>query len=378
MTPSPQIRRGVAKAERAAEAAEQLAAQIAQPDSTSFVFTSPVYDLEALGAALQANFRGPVVGCTTAGELTPAGYQSGSVTGFSIPRSVADVRLWPIRDVAAMDASALNELGQRVQETCKEDRAHDPSLAQFGVLLVDGMCRREEEVVGHLGAALLQMPLVGGSAGDDRNHERTCVLAEGRFESNTALLAVFTTRHPFALIKTQNFEATANKLVITRAQRDARLVLRIDGRPAAEAYAEAVGVAVDALEDQIFSAHPLMLRAGGEYYVRSIRRVHEDGSLSFYCAIDEGLVLTVARSVDLVDDLRASLSQEQTNIANPELVIGFECLYRRLEAERQGLAEMMGTLMARNRVIGFHGYGEQANALHINQTFTGIVLGGAP
>jgi hypothetical protein len=37
-----------------------------------------------------------------------------------------------------------------------------------------------------------------------------------------------------------------------------------------------------------FAAHPLMVRAGGDYHVRSVQSANPDGSLTFYCAIDEG------------------------------------------------------------------------------------------
>lgn len=372
----PRILRGTSRARDPVTAATELAAQIGQPMATTFVYTSPRHDLDVLGPALQDSFRGSVVGCTTAGELTPFGYQTGSLTGFSIPRAIASVRLWPIQELSATRPEAFAELAREASARAGHAAAARPGARHFGILLVDGMCRREEEVIGHIGPAMPQIPVVGGSAGDDRRHEKTCILIEGRFVPDAALLAVFTTERRFAAIKSQNFEPTEAKLVITEVERDERLVRRIDGRPAAEAYAEVVGVDVHALGEEVFSAHPLMLRAGGEYYVRSIRQAHEDGSLSFYCAIDEGLVVTVARSVDLVDTLKASLSPEATGITRPELVIGFECLHRRLEAERRGITTELGTVMAAHNVIGFHGYGEQANSVHINQTFTGIVLGG--
>jgi hypothetical protein len=36
----------------------------------------------------------------------------------------------------------------------------------------------------------------------------------------------------------------------------------------------------------------------------------------------------------------------------------------------------MGDVMARHGVVGFCTYGEQWNSVHLNQTFTGLVLGG--
>ena len=49
-----------------------------------------------------------------------------------------------------------------------------------------------------------------------------------------------------------------------------------------------------------------MVRLGGAEYVRSIQKANPDGSLSFYCAIDEGLVLTLSEGRDLLQpDSRA-------------------------------------------------------------------------
>ena len=56
-----------------------------------------------------------------------------------------------------------------------------------------------------------------------------------------------------------------------------------------------------------FASYPLVVKVGGDYYCRSIRNMNPDGSLSFFCAIDEGLVFTVARPRDMV---RSNLSIE--------------------------------------------------------------------
>jgi hypothetical protein len=48
---------------------------------------------------------------------------------------------------------------------------------------------------------------------------------------------------------------------------------------------------------------------------------------------------------------------------------------RRLETEREGIKDQIGAIFAANNVIGFATYGEQFNAMHVNQTFTGIAIG---
>ena len=39
------------------------------------------------------------------------------------------------------------------------------------------------------------------------------------------------------------------------------------------------------------------------------------------------------------------------------------------------LPGIVSELLAANRVVGFSTYGEQFNAMHVNQTFTGVAIG---
>ena len=48
---------------------------------------------------------------------------------------------------------------------------------------------------------------------------------------------------------------------------------------------------------------------------------------------------------------------------------------RRMEIEALGLEAEASRLLRHHRVIGFNTYGEQHHGMHINQTFTGVVIG---
>ncbi len=74
-----------------------------------------------------------------------------------------------------------------------------------------------------------------------------------------------------------------------------RVVHEINGEPAADAYAEMLGVELDELNSDLFSKNPIMLRNGDDYYIRSLRSVNADHSLSFFCAMEQGLVLTIGK-----------------------------------------------------------------------------------
>jgi hypothetical protein len=114
---------------------------------------------------------------------------------------------------------------------------------------------------------------------------------------------------------------------------------------------------------------------GGDYYVRSIQKANEDGSLTFYCAIDEGVVLTLARHEDIIENLRSFFSNMRARMGKPLLVIGFDCVLRSIEAESRQVKHVASRILADNNVIGFSTYGEQLAAMHVNYTFTGLLIG---
>ena len=66
-----------------------------------------------------------------------------------------------------------------------------------------------------------------------------------------------------------------------------------------------ISMEVSGLTALIFATHPVVVRIGGQYFVRSVAFVAEDESLQFFCAIDEeGVVLTIAKGVDMVENLQ--------------------------------------------------------------------------
>lgn len=358
-------------------AAEELLGNLSPRESalTTF-FASSRYNLRSLEEHLRALSDGaPVIGCTTAGEIAPHGYSRNSITGFSLPSSRFRSFAKLIPDLDRTDIGDIARIGETVQRQVESARQTDPGLKAFAFLLIDGLSVQEERLVGHLHASLKGIPLVGGSAGDDLAFERTHVFFEGRFLSNAAVLAVCLTRLPFTAFKTQHFEPTEQKLVITDSDPKTRTVYEINGLPAAQAYAELVGCNVDELNPSVFSAHPVMLRIGGQHFVRSIQRRNPDDSLTFYCAIDTGLVLSIGRGVDLVDNLKAALGRASRQVISPELIITCECVLRRLEVFEKGLDADVGRILSSHRAIGFHSYGEQFDSIHVNQTFSGIAIG---
>ena len=358
-------------------AVRELHEAIDQPDVTLAIFyCSPTYDLGALEAALAARFGAvKLIGCTTAGEIGPDGYARHTLTGVSLAGEGTVAVVKRIDELKRFEFATGAEVAERLLWNLGDLGKMPSGKDTFGLLLIDGLSMQEEIVVSSLYRCLGDIQLFGGSAGDETRFGRTYVYHEGKFHTDAAIFVLVNTVQPFTVFKTQHFSSTDEKMVVTGADPGKRVVTEINGEPAAREFARAVGLENAELTPMVFSSHPVMVRVGGAYYVRSIQKVNEDGSLTFFCAIDSGVVLTVAKPIDIVENLRSAFASVRKKIGEPQLVLGCDCILRFIEIQQRGLEGEIGEIFRANHVVGFATYGEQYNAMHVNQTFTGVALG---
>jgi hypothetical protein len=376
--PELQVKKGTSRSRDARVAARELHEALHDPDAALIVFyASPDHDLELLGAELCRHFGpdAPLIGCTTAGEITPIGYLEGSLTGVSLGGAGFAARTTRIDDLHGFELARADAPVQQLLGQLRDLGGEVSGRRCFGFLLADGLSMQEESLVSAIYRNLGDIPLFGGSAGDGTRFGKTYLYHQGRFRSDCALFTLVATDHPFRVFKTEHFVPSPQKMVVTAADPARRVVTEIDGGPAVEEYARLVGLEVGQLTPLIFATHPVIVRIGGATYVRSIQKVNDDGSLSFFCAIDTGIVLTVARGVDLIDNLVAAFDTIRAEIGPPTVVLGCDCILRYIETGQRGLVDQVGAILAANNVVGFSTYGEQYNAMHVNQTFTGVAIG---
>lgn len=363
------------KAATVAEAAAEIAGQLPSEGlAMILVFVSPYYDPhEFMAEIVKCLVDVPIYGCTTAGELAADGWEENSVVALAFSARDFKVVARPILDLRNFRV----EEGRRVASELRHEllTAEVDDQRSFGLMLIDGMCQREEAVMSAIYASLDNIPIVGGSAGDGLRFEKTWVFFDGQAYTDAAVLILLNTSLPFRPFKCDNFEPTTTKMVVTEADLERRVVKELNAEPAAEEYSRAVGIADAKLDPFSFASHPVLVRVGGAYYARSIQRVNADGSLCFFCAIDEGMVLTAATSRNPVGATREVFSEIRDEIGEVSMYIGFECLLRRLDAEQHQFARDMSELYRQNRVIGFQTYGEQYGSMHVNQTLTGVAIG---
>lgn len=380
MTDRQQIRTAQSRAVDARTAVREFHAAVVQPEMALVVyFCSSDYDLEVLAREMDRMFAGvQVVGCTTAGEIGPAGYCEHSLAGASFPAATCTAVTGHLDHLQQFGIGRGQSFVQELMQQLQARASSASPQNSFAFLLIDGMSAREEQVTRTLQYALGKLPLFGGSAGDGLKFVETHVYHDGRFHGDSAVLILLTTSLPFRIFKTQHFVSGDARMVVTATDTAKRIVKEINGLPAAEEYARLVGVDVRELDPQRFSASPVVVVIDGTDYVRAIQKANPDGSLTFYCAIEEGLVLRVAHGVDLVINLEQAIAKLRTEIGPPQVIFGCDCILRNLEISQCGLKSRVEQIFRDSNTVGFSTYGEQFHGVHVNQTLTGIAIGAPP
>ncbi|MGH1340223.1 MAG: FIST signal transduction protein [Nannocystales bacterium] len=342
-----------------------------------FVFYSSQHDADAVAKALAEQYPDvPTVGCSTAGEHLGAQHSRDSLVVAGLCDTGVDWVVESVEGLEDFDDARGEALAERLFERHGTDADNIDPDEYVALLFVDGLCRVEERVSAAVAAGLAGVALAGGSAGDDLAFKRTTVIHNGTAAADRATVVLAKSRGTkFRVVKHQHFTTEAAMLAVTRADPDDRRVYELDGYPAAEAYARALGLETEKLDGTALFSHPVMFCCDGEKYVRSVQAVNDDGSLTFFCAIEEGMVLQLGSHHEMKEALESDLH----SLAEPDPVdflLGFNCVLRALEATQRETWEELGAVVGSvsRSSIGFDTYGEQLNGLHINQTLVAVAF----
>jgi len=339
-------------------------------------FSQSLIDATALSDALGAHAPAlHYAGCSTAGEITPQGLEDGHVLAMLLPSDSFTAVSAMVDDLSSSGMDRVTGEVEALRRSLRARMGRERPKSTFALCFIDGLSYAEEAVTSAIHWGLDDIPLIGGSAGDDLKFETTRLISNGKVTSDSAIIVLVASEIPFHVFKTDNFVPTDEKLVVTASDPDHRIVREFNATNAAEEYAAAVGIMPQTLTPLSFASHPVVVKVGGEYYCRSIQRMHPDGSLSFFCAIDDGVVLSIAQPKGMVESTQAALRDVEGRLGSIDMILGFDCVLRRLDARNRQVFRDISELYRVNNVVGFGTYGEQYRSMHLNQTFTGIAFG---
>jgi hypothetical protein len=336
------------------------------------VFCSDRYELRELLAGVAESSGGiPVIGCTTAGEITAAGAADRGVVvtalggpGFSVATGHGTAADGP-RAAGAEAAACAAEL---------EPRDHEILM-----LLTDGVAGEKQEFVRGVNEVVgAGMPLVGGCAGDDMKMEKTFQLHGEKVISRGVVAAAIGSDSPIGIGWRHGWERVGEPMLVTRAAGDR--VVEIDDMPALDAYLERLDappeVRTDSAEFTRWArTHPLGLgrRPTGQEPVRCVNEAgFADRTLGCTTAVPEG-GMTWFMHGDSDSILRSAEGSCRDALDalgdNPAIgIVAFDCIGRRGvlgEAVIQAEVERIRATGAAP-VSGFYTYGEIARRKGVN------------
>jgi hypothetical protein len=347
----------------------------ARPD-VLFAFASTAQDTDLVARELERRFPGvPLLGCSTSGEQLGGKHANGSLVISGLCETGITWACTRLDHISTLDEAAVREASDVLFGALSLERELFDPTECFCAMVIDGLSGREEVVSALVAEAIEGIALAGGSAGDDLAFRATRVMSRGSAHSDAAVLLMGRGKGRFSIMKHQHFTRTPQRLVITRVDTPARRVYEINGLPAIEAYARALGLTPAQVDDQVTFLNPVTFSCEGELYVRSIQRVMDDGSIVFYCGVEEGMVLQLGGHHDMIETLEADMSQLARR-GRPAFLLSYNCILRALEAKAQGLTDRVFALLGQGgcATIGFDTYGEQLDGLHINQTLVTLAL----
>ncbi len=334
-------------------------------------FASSKFAPDEISKKIQDSFPvSQVIGCSTAGEITKGKLLNNSVVTMAFNSgAIEDVKVEVVENLK--DQGSLKRAFDAFEKHYDEPMgAMDPEK-YVGIILVDGLSLAEESLMESIGD-LTNVIFIGGSAGDDLNFRSTHVYTKGKSYSNAAVLALLKPKKEFTFIKTQSFRELNKVLEVTKADVTKREVFEFNGKPAAIAYAEAVGTSIEEAPKK-FMTNPVGLIIDDEPYVRSPQQITNNGSMTFYCSVLEGTELSLLESTDIIQDTLKSIKQVKDQLGSISGIININCILRTLELTQKTLLADYGQLFADLPTVGFSSYGEQYIG-HVNQTATMLVF----
>lgn len=367
------VRRGFSTAQDEGGVARELAEAIADPSAALvLVFASPAYDASRLAAELAgAMAPTPVVGCTTAGEIGPTGFVSGSAVAMSLAAPSLRVGIGCVSPLASGFRSGGAAVRQALAELGREPGELDLERCA-GISIIDGRSGQEEVFIAGAASAVPGLRLVGGSASDDlRADPAARIFHGGEARESCGLLVVFETDVPMMAFKSEHMVPDDRRVVVTGVE--GRLIHELDGKSALAVYRDILGVSDGEISTELAGRYPFAQYVGGQPYVRSVMGV-EGTSLRLACAVDKGVVLRPMRPGDLVAKTAADLRAADEKLGGLGAMVAFSCLGRYFESEAAGSTGALGQVLTAYPVVGFNTFGEQFNALHMNHTLTALAF----
>jgi hypothetical protein len=292
-----------------------------------------------------------VVGCSTNGEIA-YGYRRESVNAvalsseylrFGIAAEANENLIDPTKGYyQKLYQEALFDLRNKVvhhKSRLLVPEKREKITPDFGIVFLPGTDQdldpKANEVINELRKIVGDMPLIGGTVGDDCKYEQGYIICKDEFLVNHTALILCRSDLKYSMAQKHGYHIKTN-FMLNKAKRNNLQLL--NGRPASEAYFDTLNipiVEISDLRDDICSHNPLGLRDRQEENIQILfpmSRGKQAKELMVSQIIPEGTELFLMEA-DLEESKKASLESIKTaystsTIRDPRVGIIFSCVGR--------------------------------------------------
>ena len=336
-------------------------------------FASLKYDFYQVSKIFNDNFPDiDVIGCSTAGEIGPLGFTEGSISAMSIAADDFQTSTYVIKNIKSKTMLAINDL---IKTAEKLGITTTNTQNAFVMTLIDGMQASEEKVLNVIGNCFKNLPLVGGSAGDDLQFRETFISANGEVYTDAAITTFVKTNKKFYLYKENIYIPTDVEFKVTKTDISRRAIMELNEKPATEEYARALGVPAEELPEY-FMRNPLGRVILDSIFITAPREIIDNGGIAFYSSTLKDTTVKLLKPIDAVAEAKKTVEKIKENLPCCKGVILFNCILRYLQFKNENnCTEIADEFFKVGAICGFNTYGEQLNNLLVSQTLTLIAFG---
>lgn len=356
---------------------ESLIEQIDQEEIKFILVFYPVeIKGEEIGRKLKNRYPQAVIfGCTMIGGWCPAKPVDKEIIAASLGADMIE-RVFPFmetgikKDIDGCSQRLVNALQKQFQgEQIKADE-------YLGLVLLDGLGLGEHVMKELTSADYISFPFVGGAAADELTFTETRILLNEIESADAAGVVILKMKVPFFYGHFVHYIPTDKQMLVTQAEPDQRVIWEFDGQPAAQVYANLLGLKdVKELTHIHFSNNPFGVVIDKDLYARSPNAVVDGKGLRFYCWVEAGTYLTLLEKGDIIGNTKKGIKKVGFYLDNIQGAFLFNCVLRYLELKEDNKMDEFNSLFKDFPFIGFNTYGEELFTHH-NQTLTAVFFGG--
>lgn len=345
--------------------------KIDRPDFL-FVFASSSFNQqELLNGIKEAAGNIPMVGCSTAGEITNEGPSVKSVAVMAIKSDSLKFYTGLGVNVKNGAKEAGKAVATEVSGKAEKASDHLRAFVMFPDVLTGNGADAVRGVLEILGE---HFPLVGGAPGDDFEFKKSYEYRDWEVSSGAISGVGISGDFVMGAGVKHGWIPVGVPMKVTKSE--GAVVHELDGKPAISIYEEYFGEKAEELRKEPLArmaiTYPLGLKVPDyeeEYLIRDPITVDDKGSITCAAEIPEGsevrlMIGSKDKAVEAAEDAASRLIKvfKDKNV-KPKLVLMFNCIAREKLFAQKANDEIQAVLQIIGKDVplaGFYTYGEQA------------------